>query len=226
VRLAVLRPLAEPREHVVLDAGLRRPREGTRVPAASESAGVVSVGRCRLAAAVTVATCLLLVACGDDQEDSPSSEPTSRPEAGTTVKGRGFTVQMPANPKRETGTFKTDAGPVELTGYLVDRGDEAYGIYVGEVAPGSEPDLDGLIAGTAADLHGTVAEREETEYQGHPAHDVRITDGEADGAKLTTFMRVIGVDDRFYQLEYVAKGADVRAPPDGYRRFLESLEID
>jgi hypothetical protein len=214
----------------VLDAGLRRQREGTRVPAASESAGVVSVGRCRLAAAVTVATCLLLVACGDDQEDSPSSEPTSRPEAGTTVKGRGFTVQMPANPQRETDTFKSEEGPVRLTSYLVERGDEAYGIhvgvYVGGLPPGREHDVDGAIDESAADVHGTVAEREETEYQGHPAHDVRITDGEADGAKLTTFMRVIGVDDRFYQLEYVAKGADVRAPPDGYRRFLESLEID
>ena len=87
-------------------------------------------------------------------------------------------------------------------------------------------DLDGLIAGTAADLHGTVAEREETEYQGHPADYVRINVVEVDGAKLTTFMRVIAVDDRFFRLEYAAKGAHVRAPPDGYRRFLESLEID
>jgi hypothetical protein len=134
---------------------------------------------------------------------------------------------MPGNPKRETGTVKTDAGPVEFTSYLVDRGDEAYGIYVGKMgAADMEPDLDGAIAGTAADLHGTVAEREETEYQGHPAHDVRITDGEADGAKLTTFMRVIEVDDRFYQLEYFTEGADVRAPAAGYEPFLESLEID
>jgi hypothetical protein len=184
------------------------------------------VGRLLLAAAVTAATCSLLVACGDDQEDSPSSEPTSRRDAGTTVKGPGFTVQMPANPKRETGTIKTDAGPVELTSYLVDRGDEAYGIYVGELPPGGEPDLDGAIDGAAAELHGTVAEREETEYQGFPARDARITGAEKNGTKATVFLRQIGASDRYYQLNYVAKGADVRAPPDGYRRFLESLEID
>jgi hypothetical protein len=185
-----------------------------------------SLKRLLLAATVAAATCSLLGACGDDGEDSPASSPTPRRDAGTTVKGPGFKVQMPDNPKRETGTVKTDAGPVEVTSYLVDRGDEAYGIYVGEVAPGSEPDLDGLIAGTAADVHGTVAEREETEYQGHPAHDVRITGADSNGTKATVFMRAIGAGDRFYDLEYVAKGADVRAPPDGYRRFLESLEID
>jgi hypothetical protein len=188
------------------------------------------VGRLLLAAAVTAATCSLLVACGDDQEDSPSSEPTSRPEAGTTVKGRGFTVQMPANPQRETDTFKSDAGPVRLTSYLVDRRDEAYGIYVGDYVGGLGPDrahdLDGAIDETAADVHGTVAEREETEYQGFPARDARITGADMDGTKATVFVRHIGAEDRYYQLNYVAKGPDVRAPPDGYRRFLESLEID
>jgi hypothetical protein len=188
------------------------------------------VGRLRLAAAVTAATCSLLVACGDDQQDSPSSEPTSRPEAGTTVKGRGFTVQMPANPQRETDTFKSDAGPVRLTSYIVERRDEAYGIhvgvYVGGFPPGREHDLDGAVDESAADVHGTVAERAETEYQGFPARDARITGANMDGTKATVFLRHIGAKDRYYQLNYVARGPDVRAPPDGYRRFLESLEID
>ena len=185
-----------------------------------------SVKRLLLAATVTAATCSLLGACGDDGQDSPASSPTPRRDAGTTVKGPGFTVQMPANPKRETTTVKTDAGPMELTSYLVERRDEAYGIYIGELPPNSEPDLDGAIDDTAADVQGTVAERKETEYQGFPARDARITDADTDGIEATVFLRQIGTKDRNFQLNYVAKGADVRAPPDGYRRFLDSLEID
>ena len=185
-----------------------------------------SVKRLLLAATVTAATCSLLGACGDDGEDSPSSSPTPRRDAGTTVKGPGFTVQMPGNPKRETSTVDTRTGPVDLTTYFVDRGDEAYLISVGKIPAAAEPDLDGAIDGIAAGVHGNVAEREETEHQGHPARDARITDGEADGTKATLFVRVVADDRRLYQLQYITEGADVRAPAAGYEPFLESLEID
>jgi hypothetical protein len=193
---------------------------GTRITVRSP----MSLNRLLLVAAVTAATCSLLGACGDDGEESP--EPTTRRDAGTIVKGPGFTVEMPANPKRETSTVKTPKGPVEITIYTVDRGDEAYAISVGKMPAGVEPDLDGAIDGAAANIHGTVAEREETEHQGLPARDARITDGDQNGTKFTTFLRVIGDDDRYYQLQYVTKGGDVRDPAAGYEPFLESLEID
>jgi hypothetical protein len=185
---------------------------------------MTSLKRLLPALAVTAATCSLLGACGDEKEGS--GEPTGRRDAGTTVKGPGFTVQMPANPERENSTVKTPHGPVELTLYTVDRGDKAYQIAVGKLPPGAELDLDGAIDGTAAGVHGTVAEREETEYQGLPARDARITGAEREGFKATVFVRVIGADDRYYQVQYVTEGTDVRNPPAGYQPFLESLEID
>jgi hypothetical protein len=186
-----------------------------------------SLKRLLLAATMTAATCSLLGACGDDGEDSPASSPTPRRDAGTTVKGPGFKVQMPGNPKRETSTVDTRTGPVDLTTYIVDRGDEAYLISVGKIPAAAEPDLDGAIDGIAAGVHGTVAEREETEHQGHPARDARITDGEGDGTKATLFVRVVVADDRrLYQLQYITEGANVRAPAAGYEPFLESIEID
>jgi hypothetical protein len=69
----------------------------------------MSLKRLLLAATVTAASWALLDACGDDGEDSPASSPTPRRDAGTTVKGPGFTVQMPAKPKRETDTPEAPA---------------------------------------------------------------------------------------------------------------------
>jgi hypothetical protein len=147
---------------------------------------------------------------------------------GATVKGPGFTIEMPDKPKRSTSTLQTAKGPVRLTLYLVERGnDEAYIMGAGKMAAGAESDLDGAIAGTAAQAHGTVAERKAFKYQGFPARDARVTDAEdSHGNKATVFIRVIGAGDRFYILDYVTKGADVKTPAAGYQSFLESLKID
>jgi hypothetical protein len=175
-----------------------------------------SLKRLLLAVVVTAATCSLLNGCGDERDDSHSSEPTTRSQAPATVNGSGFTVQMPDKPKRSSGTVKTPNGPVKITLYVVERDDEAYALSVGKMPAGVEPDLDGAIDGAAANVHGTVAERKNTEYHGFPARDATITDAEdAKGNKGTVFVRVIGAGDRYYQLQYLAEGADLRAPAAG-----------
>jgi hypothetical protein len=181
-----------------------------------------TVKRVLMAAAVTATTCSLLGGCGDEKD-----EPTTPRDAVTTVKGPGFTVEMPGKPKRSTTTVRSPEGSVNLTVYTVDRGDEAYHMFAGTLPTGVELDLDAAIEGAATKVHGTVAEQEDSEYQGFPARDARITDAEAANAKATLFQRVIAAEDRrYYLLQYITEGADVRVPPEGYQGFLESLEID
>jgi hypothetical protein len=187
--------------------------------------------RLLLAAAVTVAACALLGGCGNETNESseptPSREPATPQDESATVEGSGFSVDMPAKPKRKTGTVQTPKGPVKLTLYAVVRGDEAYLMSVGEMPPGVEPDLDGAVQGAATNVHGTVAERTSSQYQGLPARDARITDAEdEDGNKATVFLRVVGEDDRYYLLEYIAKGSDVRTAASDYQPFLDSLKIE
>lgn len=170
--------------------------------------------RALVALAAVCATALL--ACGDDAGD----------EQLQALDGEGFSVKMPGDPKRSTQTVRTAAGPVVLTAYVTQGGEEGFSISVATLPAGVEGDLDGAVRGAADNVSGTAKKTVKTTYQGFPARDARIADAEDEnGNEGTVFARVILAKGRLYQLQFVQEGADVKRPPAAYQAFLASLKI-
>jgi len=163
-----------------------------------------------------------LVACGGDGDEGDRA---GGPRVST-LKGRGFTVDMPGSPKRQVITAQTAAGPVPITAYISESGEEGFSMSVLTVPKGVKGNLDGAVKGAAASVGGTLKNSATTRYQGFPARDARIANAaDKDGNKGTVFARVILASGRVFQLQYVTAGADVEAPPAAYRRFVSSLKI-
>ena len=161
-----------------------------------------------------------LLACGDDTKSAASEKPV------VTLKGEGFRVQMPGTPKRQVITAQTAAGPVPITAYLTEGGQEGFSMSVLTVPKGVKGNLQGAVQGAAASVKGTLAKTAKTTYQGFPARDARITDAaDQNGNKGTVFARVILAKNRIFQLQFVTGGADVTSPPAAYTRFVSSLRI-
>lgn len=169
-----------------------------------------------LLVAVAALSAIALVACG---------EKASEKKADTLV-GEGFTVAMPGTPKRTTQTVQTAAGPVLLTAYVTEGGDEGFSMSVAKIPSTVKGDLDGAVAGAAANVKGTAKDTKTTTYQGYPARDTRITNAQdEDGNKGTVFARVILAKGKLFQLQFVQEGGDVADPPASYTTFLSSLKI-
>lgn len=161
-----------------------------------------------------------LVACGEDEANDASQKPAA------TLKGEGFSVKMPGTPKREVITAPTAAGPVPITAYITEGGDEGFSMSVLTVPKGVKGDLDGAVEGAARSVKGTLKDTATTRHQGFPARDARITDAEdQNGNKGTVFARVILAKGRVFQLQFVTGGADVTSPPAAYTNFVSSLKI-
>ena len=173
----------------------------------------------------------VLLACGGDGGDGGDGDgggegrsAESKPVA--TLRGDGFSVRMPGLPLRETVTAQTQAGPVPITAYITEGGDQGFSLSVLKVPEGIEGDLEGAVQGAASSVEGTVQENRQTRYQGFPARDARITSAsDSNGNKGTVFARVILADGRVFQLQFVTDGADVKTPPAAYTRFVSSLKI-
>ena len=161
-----------------------------------------------------------LVACGDDKEKNAAS---AKPAA--TLKGDGFSVEMPGKPERRVLTAPTAAGPLPITSYLTEDGEEGFSMSVLKLPKGARFDLDGAVEGAAANVKGTVEDNSKTRYQGFPARDARIANAaDNNGNKGTVFARMILAKGRLFQLQFVKKG-DVTSPPAAYRSFVASLKI-
>jgi hypothetical protein len=161
-----------------------------------------------------------LLACGDDDKQTAADKPAA------TLKGDGFTVRMPGSPKRDVITAQTAAGPVPITAYITEGGDDGFSLSVLKVPAGVKGDLAGAIQGATSSVQGTLKENRTTRYQGFPARDARITNAaDQNGNKGTVFARVILANDRVFQLQFVTGGADVKSPPAAYTRFVSSLKI-
>ena len=172
-----------------------------------------------LALATLLATAL--VACGEDEGTNAASK---KPAA--TVKGDGFTVNMPGTPKREVITAQTASGPVPITTYITEGGEEGFSMSVLKVPNGVKGDLDGAVQGAASSVKGTLKESAKTRYQGFPARDARIANAaDQNGNKGTVFARVILANGRVFQLQFVTGGADVKSAPAAYTNFVSSLKI-
>ena len=157
-----------------------------------------------------------LVACGEKASEKKAD----------VLKGEGFTVSMPGTPKRSTQTVPTAAGPVLLTAYVTEGGDEGFSMSVARLPSTVKGDLDGAVRGAASNVKGTAKGTKETTYQGFPARDTRITNAQdQNGKKGTVFVRVILAKGKLFQLQFVQEGADVKSPPASYEAFVASLKI-
>ena len=160
-----------------------------------------------------------VAACAGGEESA-----TDTPAA--TLKGDGFSVQMPGSPKRQVITAQTSAGPVPITAYITEGGEEGFSMSVLKVPKGVRSDLANAVRGAASSVRGTLKDSRPTRYQGYPARDARITNAaDQNGNKGTVFARVILARGRVFQLQFVTGGADVRSPPAAYTRFVSSLRI-
>ena len=158
-----------------------------------------------------------LGACG---EEKASTKPIS------TLKGDGFTVAMPGNPKPETINAQTAGGPVRITAYITEGGAEGFSMSVLRIPKGVRGDLDGAVKGAASSVGGTLKDTKKLRFQGFAARDARITGAEdSNGNKGTVFARVVLANGRVFQLQYVTEGADVTSPPKQYTAFVSSLKI-
>ncbi len=158
-----------------------------------------------------------LVACA---KENASEQPVA------TVQGDGFTVAMPGSPKREVITAQTAGGPVPITAYITEGGEEGFSMSVLKVPEGVKGDLVGAVRGAATSVGGTLKDSRKVTFQGYPARDARITGAEdSDGDKGTVFARVILAKGRVFQLQFVTGGADVTSPPKQYTAFVSSLKI-
>lgn len=157
-----------------------------------------------------------LVACGEQASEKKVD----------TLNGEGFSVDMPGTPKRSTQTIRTAAGPVMLTAYVTEGGEEGFSMSVAKIPSTVEGDLDGAVQGAASNVKGTPKDTVKTTYQGFPARDTRIVNAQdANGNRGTVFARVILAKGRLFQLQFVQEGADVKKPPAAYPTFLASLKI-
>ena len=165
---------------------------------------------------IALAMCAALVGCGEDAADKQAAVLT----------GEGFTVNMPGDPKRSTQTIPTPAGPVLLTAYVTEGGEEGFSMSVAKISSTVEGDLDRAVRGAAANVRGSAKDTRKTTYQGFPARDTRITNAQDEkGRKGTVFARLILAKGRLFQLQFVQQGADVKDPPAAYKSFLASLKI-
>lgn len=167
---------------------------------------------------VVVLSATALVACGGDKASEKQAD---------RLEGEGFSVDMPGDPKRSTQTVQTAAGPVMLTAYVTEGGDEGFSMSVAKIPSTVKGDLDGAVQGAAANVKGTLKDTVKTTYQGFPARDTRIVDAQDEnGNKGTVFARVILAKGRLFQLQFVQEGGDVRTAPEAYPAFLASLKIN
>jgi len=174
-----------------------------------------------LLAALATVLGTALVACGEEEGKGKAG---AKPAA--TLKGEGFSVKMPGSPKRQMLTAQAASGPVPITAYITEGGEEGFSLSVLTVPKGVRGDLDGAVDGAAASVKGTLKNRSKTRYQGFPARDARITDAaDQNGNKATVFARVILAENRVFQLQFVTGGADVKSPPASYTSFVSSLKI-
>lgn len=170
-----------------------------------------------LITALAVLLAIALVACGEEASDAEVA----------TLDGEGFTVRMPGKPKRTTETVPTAAGPVTVTAYIAETDREGFSMSVAKLPDTARGDLDGAIAGAAANVRGAAKDTRKTTHQGFPARDTRIVNAQdKNGNKGTVFARIILAEGTLFQLQFVQQGADVKRPPAAYPAFLASLKID
>ena len=175
-----------------------------------------------IALVTLLATGLAVAGCGSDTAEQAPKDPTA---SFVRLQGDGFTMELPRRTTRTVRTVPTATGKVKAV--LYSTGDEPDGTYVVALTAypaGTVVDLDKAVTGAAENIAGVVRENATARYRGHAARDGRFT-ADADGTPITVFVRMVDLGGRLFQLQYAAKGADLKAPPEQYRAVAASVRF-
>lgn len=181
--------------------------------------------RALIVALVTlVVASLVLAGCGSDpQNPARKKDPTA---GFVTLSGDGFTMQLPSRATRTVRTVPTATGKVKAV--LYSTGDDPDGTYLVALTAyptGTVVDLDKAVTGAAKNIAGVVRENATATYRGHDARNGRFT-ADADGTPITVFVRMVDLGGKLFQLQYAAKGADVKIPPAQYDAVAATVRFE
>ena len=164
-----------------------------------------------------------LVGCGGAARSTPAKDPTA---GFVALAGDGFTMRLPSKATRTVRTVPTATGKV--TAVLYSTADDPHGTYLVALTAypaGTVVDLDKAVAGAARNIDGVVRENDTAKYRGHDARNGRFT-ARTNGAPVTVFVRIIDLGGKLFQLQYGAKGADLRKPPAQFDAVAASVRFE
>jgi hypothetical protein len=173
----------------------------------------------RIAAALITGTAVLLAAACT----STTSGSGSRAIALIPYQGDRFTVSMPGTPAKTTQQAPSPIGPLTLTILTVEQDDRAFVVAYSDLPAGSQYDLNNGARGSAVFMHGQETDLQRLTYHGRPALDARIIN--AGGGQGTGFLRLVVVDNRFYELLAAIDGPNVKTAPVEYPLMRDSLRF-
>jgi hypothetical protein len=142
-----------------------------------------------------------------------------------TVKGNGFSIQMPGKPKVEAKTEKMGQDQVQLAEYKLELSTNAgYGLMVMEMPISFTPKsrmaqemLDTMTQPSKQSKQKVVA-RQSLTLGGNPGREVTLSDGKESGK-----IRVFLVQNRMYMM--AAGGNSGKLSPQNIDRFLQSFKL-
>lgn len=134
----------------------------------------------------------------------------------------GFSLAAPSAPVLSKQNIPTQAGTVELRGYLVDMGGTAFYVGVvdyGKAASGRDPGviLQGAKQGAINNLKAHLVKESNVTLGIYPGVDY-----EAENGSLHFNMRIYMVGSVLYQ---VMAASPIREPFTGTDRFLDSFQL-
>lgn len=165
---------------------------------------------------------LVLVGCGSSAGAGAKQDPTA---GFVALSGDGFSMRLPAKATRTVRTVPTATGKVQAV--LYSTPDDPKGTYLVALTAypaGTVVDLDKAVAGAAKNIGGVVRENATATYRGHDARDGRFT-ADANGTPITVFVRMVDLGGKLFQLQYAAKGTDVKHPPAVYDAVATSVRF-
>ena len=176
-----------------------------------------------LAVVTLLAASLVLTGCGGGTHQAAKQDPAAGLVA---LAGDGFTMKLPAKATRTVRTVPTATGKVKAVLYSTpDDPDGTYLVALTAYPAGTVVDLDKAVAGAAKNIGGVVRENDTARYRGHDARNGRFT-ADASGTPITVFVRMVDLGGRLFQLQYAAKGANVRKPPAQYDAVAASVRFE
>jgi hypothetical protein len=164
-----------------------------------------------------------LTGCGDSRSGTARTDPAA---GFIALSGAGFRMKLPSRTTRTVRTVPTATGKVTAVLYTTaDDPDGTYLVALTAYPTGTVVDLDKAVSGAAKNIGGTVRQNDTAQYRGHDARNGRFT-AETNGAPVTVFVRMIDLGGKLFQLQYGAKGADVKKPPAAYDAVAASVRFE
>jgi hypothetical protein len=136
-------------------------------------------------------------------------------------KGDRFIVSMPGTPVTTTQQTPSRVGSLTFTILTVEQTDRAFAVGFSDLPDGSQYELENGARGVAVFMHGQETDVHRVTYHGRPALDARIVN--AAGGQGTSFLRLVIVGNRLYELLAAVDGANVKTAPVEYPLMRDSL---